>query len=201
MDPTRARAILQSLADGLDPATGAPFPPGSPCQHPDTVRALHAAQEALSATAVSPADTTTTPAAKPPTLLRVPATPNRTTTVRSEPRSMFVTISHGAGSSARRAEGTRDNGALHHGDRATGRMKTRISPPENFGRVGRRTPVTSANPRNAHITGEYHHAPCVRMCVQSPPRFDLFRLVTRKPGNQSHKAKTPAFTKKGEGFV
>ena len=47
MDPTRARAILKSLADGLDPATGAPFPPDSPYQQTDTVRALHAALEAL----------------------------------------------------------------------------------------------------------------------------------------------------------
>jgi len=157
MDPTRARAILQSLADGLDPATGAPFPPGSACQHPDTVR--------------------------------------------SEPRSMFVAISYGAVASARHAEGTRDHAVLHHGDRAAGRMKTRISPPKNSNRVGRRTPVTSVNPRNAHISGEYHHAPCVRMCVQSPPRFDLFRLVPWKPGNQSQKAKNPAFTNKSGGLV
>ena len=47
MEPTRARAILKSLADGNDPATGTPFPPDSPYQQADTVRALHAALEAL----------------------------------------------------------------------------------------------------------------------------------------------------------
>jgi hypothetical protein len=47
MDPTRARAILKSLADGRDPTTGATFPPDSPYQQADTVRALHAALEAL----------------------------------------------------------------------------------------------------------------------------------------------------------
>ena len=41
MDPTRARAILKSLADGLDPATGAPFPPDSPYQQADTIHTLY----------------------------------------------------------------------------------------------------------------------------------------------------------------
>jgi len=42
MDSTRARTILESLADGLDPAIGAPFQPDSPYQQAETVRALHA---------------------------------------------------------------------------------------------------------------------------------------------------------------
>ena len=54
MDPSRAREILRALADGRDPATGAPFPPDSPYQQADTVRALHAALEALSATSLQP---------------------------------------------------------------------------------------------------------------------------------------------------
>jgi len=41
MDSTRVRTILKSLADGLDPATGAPFQPDSPYQQAESVRALH----------------------------------------------------------------------------------------------------------------------------------------------------------------
>ena len=47
MDPSRTRDIIRALADGCDPATGTPFPPDSPYQQADTVRALHAALEAL----------------------------------------------------------------------------------------------------------------------------------------------------------
>lgn len=47
MTNTEARAILHTLADGRDPATGTPFPPVSPYQQADTVRALHAALAAL----------------------------------------------------------------------------------------------------------------------------------------------------------
>lgn len=47
MEPARAREIIRSLADGRDPATGAAFPPNSPYQQADTVRALYVALEAL----------------------------------------------------------------------------------------------------------------------------------------------------------
>jgi hypothetical protein len=47
MDTTRATEILRSLADGRDPATGEQFPPNSPYQQADTVRALYVALEAL----------------------------------------------------------------------------------------------------------------------------------------------------------
>ena len=47
MDLARARAILQSLADGHDPTTGQSFPSDSPYQQVDTVRALHAVLDAL----------------------------------------------------------------------------------------------------------------------------------------------------------
>ncbi|MCX6996611.1 MAG: hypothetical protein NTV49_05890 [Kiritimatiellaeota bacterium] len=47
MEPTRAKEIVKALADGRDPATGEPFPPDSPYQQADTVRALYLALEAL----------------------------------------------------------------------------------------------------------------------------------------------------------
>jgi hypothetical protein len=47
MDPTRAREILRSLAEGINPQTGIAFPPDSPYQQADTVRALYMALEAM----------------------------------------------------------------------------------------------------------------------------------------------------------
>lgn len=47
MEPACAKDILRSLADGRDPATGEQFPPNSPYQHADTVRALFMAVDAL----------------------------------------------------------------------------------------------------------------------------------------------------------
>ena len=47
MDAPRAKEILRSLADGRDPTTGEQFPPHSPYQQADTVRALYVALEAL----------------------------------------------------------------------------------------------------------------------------------------------------------
>ena len=47
MDVSKARHILCSLAEGVDPQTGEVFPADSPYQHPDTVRALFAAIQAL----------------------------------------------------------------------------------------------------------------------------------------------------------
>jgi len=47
MELDRARDIIHTLADGRDPATGEQFPPNSPYQQADTVRALFVALEAL----------------------------------------------------------------------------------------------------------------------------------------------------------
>lgn len=47
MEASKAKEILRSLADGRDPATGQQFPPDSPYQQADTVRALFMALEAL----------------------------------------------------------------------------------------------------------------------------------------------------------
>lgn len=46
MDHDQALTILKRLADGRDPETGQPFPPDSPYQRPDVIRALfHAVRE------------------------------------------------------------------------------------------------------------------------------------------------------------
>jgi len=47
METQRAAEIIRALADGRDPATGESFPPGSPYQQAETVRALFVALEAL----------------------------------------------------------------------------------------------------------------------------------------------------------
>lgn len=47
MDIAQAKDIIRSLADGRDPATREQFPPNSPHQQADTVRALFMTQEAL----------------------------------------------------------------------------------------------------------------------------------------------------------
>ena len=47
MERQAAMHILSSLAQGIDPHTGETFPAGSPYQHPDTVRALFHAVQAL----------------------------------------------------------------------------------------------------------------------------------------------------------
>ena len=47
MDPTRAIEIVKQLADGVDPTTGQHFPPNSPYQQADTVRALYLALDGL----------------------------------------------------------------------------------------------------------------------------------------------------------
>lgn len=51
MDTPRALELLRALADGHDPFTGQSFPPGSPYQQADIVRALYCAIEALQAPA------------------------------------------------------------------------------------------------------------------------------------------------------
>ena len=48
MELDRAKEIIQALADGIDPATGQQFPPNSPYQRDDTVRAPYTVLEALS---------------------------------------------------------------------------------------------------------------------------------------------------------
>jgi hypothetical protein len=48
MEQARALSILKALADGVDPATGEQFPTDSPYQHPDTIRALFWAVQAIS---------------------------------------------------------------------------------------------------------------------------------------------------------
>jgi hypothetical protein len=47
MEQDRALAILRTLSDGVDPATGETFPAGSPYQQPDVIRALYWAVQAL----------------------------------------------------------------------------------------------------------------------------------------------------------
>ena len=47
MDHERATEIIQQLADGVNPYTGERFPPDSPYQQADTVRALYLALEGL----------------------------------------------------------------------------------------------------------------------------------------------------------
>jgi hypothetical protein len=55
MDIDRAKEIIRSLADGINPQTGNAFPPDSPYQQADTVRALHVALEALQGGQARPA--------------------------------------------------------------------------------------------------------------------------------------------------
>jgi DNA-binding NarL/FixJ family response regulator len=47
MELARAKEILTVLADGVDPYTGEIFPPNSPYQQPDVIRALYMAINAL----------------------------------------------------------------------------------------------------------------------------------------------------------
>jgi hypothetical protein len=47
MEQAQALAIVRSLASGVDPASGEVFPPESPYQRADTVRALFAAAQSL----------------------------------------------------------------------------------------------------------------------------------------------------------
>lgn len=47
MEPQKAAEIIRALANGHDPVTGEAFPPDSPYQQADTVRALFVALEVL----------------------------------------------------------------------------------------------------------------------------------------------------------
>jgi hypothetical protein len=48
MERQTAAHIIGTLAQGIDPHTGEKLPADDPCQHPDTVRALFQAVQALS---------------------------------------------------------------------------------------------------------------------------------------------------------
>ena len=47
MEITKTLQIIKSLSQGVDPHTGEMYPPDSPYQHPDTIRALFEATHAL----------------------------------------------------------------------------------------------------------------------------------------------------------
>lgn len=47
MNLEKALEIIKVLADGIDPFTGEVFPPDSPYQNADMVRALHIAIDAM----------------------------------------------------------------------------------------------------------------------------------------------------------
>ena len=49
MDANDAIEIVRKLADGVDPFTGERFPPSSPYQNADTVRAVYLALDSHSA--------------------------------------------------------------------------------------------------------------------------------------------------------
>jgi hypothetical protein len=55
MEIDAALKIIRSLADGIDPVTGKAFPPDSPYQNPDSIRALMTAAEILERIEKSPA--------------------------------------------------------------------------------------------------------------------------------------------------
>jgi hypothetical protein len=50
MDSAQALIVVRSLANGVDPDSGEVFPPESPYQRPQTVRALYIAASALERT-------------------------------------------------------------------------------------------------------------------------------------------------------
>ena len=47
MEITKTLEIIKALSQGVDPYTGEIYPPDSPYQHPDTIRALFEAIQAL----------------------------------------------------------------------------------------------------------------------------------------------------------
>jgi hypothetical protein len=62
MEKQAALQIVQALAQGIDPHSGETFPAASPYQHPDTIRALFKAAQAL---AESPSERTRSPQGAP----------------------------------------------------------------------------------------------------------------------------------------
>lgn len=73
MEREQALVILKALADGVDPFTGTRLPTASPYQHPDAVRALVVAVEALRSP-TSAADIRSQDSGKPRRVIR-PETP------------------------------------------------------------------------------------------------------------------------------
>ncbi|MCC6472980.1 MAG: hypothetical protein IT514_04465 [Burkholderiales bacterium] len=61
MEKPTATSILQALAHGIDPRTGEAWPADSPYQHPDTIRALFCALQALRGEAPPPRPARTPP--------------------------------------------------------------------------------------------------------------------------------------------
>lgn len=78
MQNSHALAIIQSLANGLDPETGRELPEGSPFEQPNVIRALFAAARALEADVQS--ETSTMPSAQ----LSACAPPSRATPQQEE---------------------------------------------------------------------------------------------------------------------
>jgi hypothetical protein len=74
METQKTLAILRTLADGIDPATGEPFSAGSSYQHPDTVRALFSAIRMLESPA-SPAQSSAPNSVKNPAPAKDAAAP------------------------------------------------------------------------------------------------------------------------------
>ena len=66
MEKQAALHIVQALAQGIDPQTGETFPADSAYQHPQTVRALFEAAEALAASATGRARSTSSQGAPAP---------------------------------------------------------------------------------------------------------------------------------------
>ncbi len=64
MEQEKALTILKALAEGIDPATGKPFPEDSPYQRGDTVRALYTALQMVQAAPLQPAVAQQLPAAQ-----------------------------------------------------------------------------------------------------------------------------------------
>ena len=65
MDQDKALGILKALAEGIDPHTGEAFPPRSPYQQADIVRALYAAMAAVTSAAKHSPARSQTNAGKP----------------------------------------------------------------------------------------------------------------------------------------
>ena len=56
MEISRVKEVLSSLADGIDPTTGEIFPPQSPYQNPEIIRALFSALQYIAAVPEKPVE-------------------------------------------------------------------------------------------------------------------------------------------------
>lgn len=56
MDTVRAKEIIHYLASGVDPRTGEVLSANHVCNHPDVIRALHIAEQALQKDLIKPED-------------------------------------------------------------------------------------------------------------------------------------------------